>query len=288
MPEMTQRSSIAFAPASLLRSQDPLSAIGFLLVTLLVLLAIFGSALTPYDPLQPGPALFSAPTLSHPFGTDEFGRDVLSRVLVAFRLDLFIAVTAVMAAALIGVTIGSAAGYAGGLADDIFMRVVDVIQSFPMLILAMALVALLGVGLLNVILVTIIVNIAVFARLARGDILAKKQLDYIDAARCSGASTIRILVVHLMPNILGPIVVQATLSLAWAVLNVAALSFLGIGINPPTPELGVMVAEGAKFLANGAWWLSIFPGLALAFTVFGFNLMGDVLQDRWDPRREAT
>jgi peptide/nickel transport system permease protein len=285
---MTQRSSIAFAPASLLRSQDPLSAIGFLLVTLLVLLAIFGSALTPYDPLQPGPALFSAPTLSHPFGTDEFGRDVLSRVLVAFRLDLFIAVTAVMAAALIGVTIGSAAGYAGGLADDIFMRIVDVIQSFPMLILAMALVALLGVGLLNVILVTIIVNIAVFARLARGDILAKKQLDYIDAARCSGASTIRILVVHLMPNILGPIVVQATLSLAWAVLNVAALSFLGIGINPPTPELGVMVAEGAKFLANGAWWLSIFPGLALAFTVFGFNLMGDVLQDRWDPRREAT
>jgi peptide/nickel transport system permease protein len=285
---MTQRSSIAFAPASLLRSQDPLSAIGFLLVTLLVLLAIFGSTLTPYDPLQPGPALFSAPTLSHPFGTDEFGRDVLSRVLVAFRLDLFIAVTAVMAAALIGVTIGSAAGYAGGLADDIFMRIVDVIQSFPMLIRAMARVALLGVGLLNVILVTIIVNIAVFARLARGDILAKKQLDYIDAARCSGASTIRILVVHLMPNILGPIVVQATLSLAWAVLNVAALSFLGIGINPPTPELGVMVAEGAKFLANGAWWLSIFPGLALAFTVFGFNLMGDVLQDRWDPRREAT
>lgn len=268
--------------------KDPLAATGILLMALILLLALFGSLLTPYNPLQPSPDLFAAPSLAHPFGTDQFGRDVLSRVLVAFRLDLFIAVTAIAAAAVIGVTIGGIAGYAGGRVDDVFMRAVDIIQSFPMLILAMALVAILGVGLVNVILVTIIVNVAIFARLARSDILAKKQLDYIDAARCSGASPARILVVHLLPNILGPILVQSTLSLAWAVLNVAALSFLGIGINPPTPELGVMVAEGAKFLINGAWWLSIFPGLALAFLVFGFNLIGDVLQDRFDPRRQVA
>lgn len=271
-----------------LRVQDPLAVAGYVLIAGLVFLAVFGAMLTPHDPLQPGPQLLAAPTFTHPFGTDQFGRDVLSRVMVAFRLDLFIAVTAVVSAATIGVIIGSVAGYAGGRVDDVFMRLVDIVQSFPMLILAMALVALLGVGLVNVILVTIIVNVAVFARLARGEILAKKQLDYVDAARCSGASTVRILVVHLVPNIMGPILVQSTLSLAWAVLNVAALSFLGIGINPPTPELGVMVAEGSKFLANGAWWLSIFPGLALALTVFGFNLVGDVLQDRFDPRRQVT
>jgi peptide/nickel transport system permease protein len=271
-----------------LRSQDPLAAVGFVLMAALLLLAVFGSVLTPHNPLQPTENLLGPPTFVNPFGTDQFGRDVLSRVMIAFRLDMFIAVTAVAAAAVIGVAIGSVAGYAGRRVDDVFMRVVDVIQSFPMLILAMALVALLGVGIFNVILVTTIVNVAVFARLARGDILAKKQLDYVDAARCSGASAGRILVLHLIPNILGPILVQSTLSLAWAVLNVAALSFLGIGINPPTPELGVMVAEGAKFLANGAWWLSIFPGLALALTVFGFNLVGDVLQDRFDPRRRVS
>lgn len=268
--------------------RDPLAATGILLMSLILLLALIGPLVAPYNPLRPSPDLFAPPSLVHPFGTDQFGRDVLSRVLVAFRLDLFIAVTAIAAAALIGVTIGGIAGYAGGRVDDVFMRLIDIIQSFPMLILAMALVAILGVGLVNVILVTIIVNVAIFARLARSDILAKKQLDYIDAARCSGASPARILVLHLLPNILGPILVQSTLSLAWAVLNVAALSFLGIGINPPTPELGVMVAEGAKFLINGAWWLSVFPGLALAFIVFGFNLIGDVLQDRFDPRRQVA
>lgn len=268
--------------------RDPLAATGILLMSLILLLALIGPLVAPYNPLRPSPDLFAPPSLVHPFGTDQFGRDVLSRVLVAFRLDLFIAVTAIAAAALIGVTIGGIAGYAGGRVDDVFMRLIDIIQSFPMLILAMALVAILGVGLVNVILVTIIVNVAIFARLARSDILAKKQLDYIDAARCSGASPARILVLHLLPNILGPILVQSTLSLAWAVLNVAALSFLGIGINPPTPELGVMVAEGAKFLVNGAWWLSVFPGLALAFIVFGFNLIGDVLQDRFDPRRQVA
>lgn len=176
--------------------KDPLAATGILLMAMILLLALFGSLLTPYNPLQPSPDLFAAPSLAHPFGTDQFGRDVLSRVLVAFRLDLFIAVTAIAAAAVIGVTVGGVAGYVGGRVDDVFMRAVDIVQSFPMLILAMALVAILGVGLVNVILVTIIVNVAIFARLARSDILAKKRLDYVDAARCSGASPARILVVR--------------------------------------------------------------------------------------------
>ncbi len=275
-------------PVASLRGGDTLARAGLAIVIVLLLLALVGGFLAPFDPLRPAGAVLSPPSRLNPFGTDIFGRDVLSRVLHAFRLDLAIAGSAVLAATLIGLMLGGGAGYLGGRVDDVFMRLVDIVQSFPMLILAMALVALLGVGLVNVVLATAIVNIPVFARLARSQILAKRSLDYVEAARCSGASPLRILVVHLAPNILGPVVVQATLSLAWAVLNITALSFLGIGINPPTPELGLMIAEGARHLVSGAWWLSVFPGLALALTVFGFNLFGDALQDRFDPRRRGV
>jgi peptide/nickel transport system permease protein len=168
------------------------------------------------------------------------------------------------------------------------MRAIDVIQSFPMFILAMGLVAFIGVGVKNVILVTIVINIPVFARLVRGDTLTKKHLEYVDAARCSGCSTTRILIRHLMPNTMGPLIVQGSLNLAWAMLNVAGLSFLGIGINPPTPDLGVMVADGAHHISTGAWWMSLFPGLVLALVVFSFNVLGDGLQDRLDPRRRGV
>lgn len=273
-----------------LRSQlgaDPLALVGIILTIGVVMLATFGPLITPLDPLKTTSDLFSPPSPSHPFGTDQFGRDILSRVMAAFQLDLFIALVAVSGALGLGITIGSLSGFLGGRFDDSFMRIIDVIQSFPMLILAMALVAFLGVGMKNVIIVTIIINIPVFARLVRGDILAKKHLEYVDAARCSGCSRIRILVRHLIPNTLGPLIVQGSLNLAWAILNVAALSFLGIGITPPTPELGVMVADGGRYLSRGAWWMSVFPGLALALAVFAFNLLGDGLQDRLDPRREA-
>jgi peptide/nickel transport system permease protein len=157
-----------------------------------------------------------------------------------------------------------------------------------MFILAMGLVAFIGVGVKNVILVTILINIPVFARLVRGDTLTKKHLEYVDAARCSGCSPARILIRHLMPNTIGPLIVQGSLNLAWAMLNVAGLSFLGIGINPPTPDLGVMVADGAQHISKGAWWMSIFPGLVLALVVFSFNVLGDGLQDRLDPRRRGV
>lgn len=266
---------------------DGFARTGAALLSGLLIVAILGPYVAPYNPLQPSAAIFAPPSAPHLLGTDQFGRDVLSRILFAIRLDLFIAVGSVGAASAVGLAVGAIAGFAGGRFDDVFMRVIDVVQSFPMLILAMALVAVLGVGIVNVMIVTAIVNLAIFARLARSEVLSKRGADYIDAARCSGASPGRLLFVHLIPNIVGPILIQATLSLAWAMLNVAALSFLGIGINPPTPELGIMIAEGAKFLVAGAWWLSVFPGIALAAAVFAFNLLGDALQDCFDPRRRG-
>lgn len=267
---------------------DPLAFIGILLTTGVILLAAFGPFITPFDPVKTTREIFSPPSPSHPFGTDQFGRDILSRVMAAFQVDLVIALIAVSGALTLGIAIGSAAGYIGDWFDNVFMRVIDVIQCFPMLILAMTLVSFLGTGMENVIIVTIIINIPVFARLVRGDILSKKHLEYVDAARSSGCTGGRILIRHLIPNALGPLIVQASLNLAWALLNIAALSFLGIGITPPTPDLGIMIADGGSYLSRGAWWMSVFPGLALGLAVFAFNLLGDGLQDRLDPRREAV
>jgi peptide/nickel transport system permease protein len=266
---------------------DPLVKIGILLLGAILLLAIFGPLILTADPLRTSSKVLVPPSLVYPLGTDQYGRDVLVRLVNAFRLDLFIAVVSVAGALLIGMAIGSVCGYIGGRLDDVMMRGIDVIQSFPMFILAMGLVAFIGVGIKNVILVTILINIPVFARLVRGDTLSKKCLEYVDAARCSGCSQVRILTRHLLPNTIGPLIVQGSLNLAWAMLNVAGLSFLGIGINPPTPDLGVMVADGAHHISQGAWWMSVYPGLALALAVFSFNVLGDGLQDRFDPRRRG-
>ena len=267
--------------------RDPLVALGTLLLGAILLAAAMGPLILSTDPLRTSSNVMVPPSAGHPLGTDQYGRDVFARLVHAFRLDLFIAVVSVTGALLIGMTIGSVCGYIGGRLDDIVMRGIDVIQSFPMFILAMGLVAFIGVGVKNVIIVTIVINIPVFARLVRGDTLSKKHLEYIDAARCSGCSQARILIRHLMPNTIGPLIVQGSLNLAWAMLNVAGLSFLGIGINPPTPDLGVMVADGAHHISKGAWWMSIYPGLALALVVFSFNVLGDGLQDRLDPRRRG-
>jgi peptide/nickel transport system permease protein len=261
--------------------------LGILLLGAIVLLALMGPLILTADPLRTSSNVLLSPSPAHLLGTDQYGRDVLVRLVNAFRLDLFIAVVSVAGALLIGMGIGSVCGYIGGRLDDIVMRGIDVIQSFPMFILAMGLVAFIGVGIKNVIIVTIIINIPVFARLVRGDTLSKKHLEYVDAARCSGCSQARILIRHLMPNTIGPLIVQGSLNLAWAMLNVAGLSFLGIGINPPTPDLGVMVADGAQHISKGAWWMSVYPGLALALAVFSFNVLGDGLQDRLDPRRRG-
>lgn len=264
---------------------DPLTLMGSLMLVILVFTAIFGPFLIRFDPIKTSSEILLPPSDLYWFGTDQFGRDIFSRTVTSLQLDFMIAVIGVSGAVLIGMLIGATCGYIGGRFDDIVMRLIDVIQSFPMLILAMVLVMVMGPGVRSVVVVTVLINIPSYARLIRGETLSKKRLEYIDAARCSGASESRILFRHLVPNTVSPLIVQGSMNLAWAVGNVAALSFLGVGIQPPTPDLGLMVSEGTNYLAQGCWWMSIYPGLVLAITIFCFNLVGDGLQDRFDPRR---
>ncbi|QDY70709.1 ABC transporter permease (plasmid) [Qingshengfaniella alkalisoli] len=264
---------------------DMLGLIGSVVLAILVLLSIFGPALVTHDPVLTTPDTLQPPSAEHWLGTDHFGRDVFSRTITSLRIDFTVAATGVAGAILIGSFVGLVCGYVGGLADEIFMRFVDIVQSFPLLLVAMVLVLVLGPGVFSIVVVTVLINIPTYARVIRGEALRKKTLEYIDAARCSGASETSILFRHLMPNTLGPIIVHASLNLAAAVGNVAVLSFLGIGIRPPTPDLGVMVAEGTNYLVQGAWWMSVCPGLVLVAAIFSLNLLGDCLEGRLDPSR---
>jgi peptide/nickel transport system permease protein len=264
---------------------DPLGLIGVGILAVLVLVAVFGPVLVTHDPILTSPDTLLPPSSAHWLGTDHFGRDVFSRTVTSLRIDFIVAGVGVFGAILIGSFIGLICGYFGGWFDDLVMRAIDIIQSFPLLLIAMVLVLVMGPGVESIVIVTVLINIPTYARVIRGQALSKKSLEYIDAARCSGASQASILFQHLMPNTVTPIVVHGSLNLAAAVGNVAVLSFLGIGIRPPTPDLGVMVAEGTNYLVQGAWWMSVFPGAVLAATIFSLNLMGDCLEGRLDPRR---
>lgn len=282
-----QRQRHRLARAWRILASDPLACTSLGVIVMIGTLALLAPWLMPYDPLSSRPDLrMQPPSWAHPFGTDHFGRDVLSRAIAALRLDLGIALSSVSAAFVIGTIIGACSGYLGGWIDDVLMRLIDIVLSFPMLVLAMGLAVFLGSGVTVVILVTIIINVPLFARLMRSEVLSRKSLDYIDAARCSGNSTLRVIFYHLYPNCWGPVIVQGTLNLAWAILNTAALSFLGLGVKPPTPEWGTMIAEGGRFIVNGAWWMSFFPGLCVTITVLAFNMFGDGLQDMLDPQRQ--
>jgi peptide/nickel transport system permease protein len=264
---------------------DPLAFLGLFLLLILFSIAIFGPLMVRHDPVKTSSDVLVSPNSTYWFGSDQYGRDIFSRVITSLRLDFVVAITGVSGAILFGVILGAVCGYVGGRFDDIVMRLVDIIQSFPLLILAMTLVVILGTGVTSVVIITVLINIPVYARLIRGDTLSKKRLEYIDAARCSGCTESRILFRHLLPNIISPLIVQGSLNLAWAMGNIAALSFLGMGISPPTPDLGLMVAEGTKYLTQQCWWMSVFPGLVLALAIFAFNMVGDGLQDRFDPRQ---
>lgn len=266
---------------------DPLGVIGMTMLSVLLFVAIFGPFLVTHDPILTTPNTLLPPSAEHWLGTDHFGRDVFSRTLTSLRIDFIVAGVGVSGAIVIGSLIGLICGYVGGWFDDLVMRLVDIVQSFPLILVAMILVLVLGPGVESIVVVTILINIPLYARIIRGQTLSKKTLEYIDAARCSGASETSILFRHLLPNTLNPIVIHGSLNLAAAVGNVAVLSFLGIGIRPPTPDLGVMVAEGTNYLVQGAWWMSICPGLVLAATIFSLNLVGDALEARLDPRRSA-
>lgn len=236
-----------------------------------------------YDPTSPAFPPLAAPSPAHPFGTDTLGRDVLARVIYGAKVSVQVAVTAVTVAAVVGSLIGVLAGYSGGAVETVAMRAVDVLLGFPALVLAIGVVAALGFSLNNVIIALGIVYVPQFARIARSSALAESQEAYVDAARVQGYSRTHIVLREVLPNSLSPLLVQASLLMAFAIIAEASLSFLGLGVQPPTPSWGGMVSTGSDYLTT-APWISLFPGLTIFVTVLAFNLLGDGLRDALDPR----
>ncbi len=260
----------------------------FALFSAFVAVALFGPWLAPYDPLATDTkAALQAPSLSHWFGTDALGRDILSRIIVATRLDFGIAVAAVALSFAIGIALGLAAGFFGGWWDRIIVRLADTIMAFPLFVLAMGIVAALGNSVANIVYATAIINLPFYIRVARAEANVLRNAGFVEAARLAGNSDWRILSHHIFPNILPPAMVQVSLNMGWAILNAAGLSFIGLGVRPPIPEWGIMVAEGATYIISGEWWVALFPGLVLMLAVFCFNLLGDGLRDMIDPRRRT-
>lgn len=260
---------------------------GAAIVAATVLAAIAGPWFWPFDPASQQLALrLAAPSGAHLFGLDELGRDILARVLAGARISFIVGLTVVTVSASVGTLLGALAGYFGGLLDDVISRVVDVLLAFPGLLLAIALVAVLGPSLANVLFALTIIGWVGYARLVRGQVLRARELEYVQAARALGGGTPRILWRHVIPTALPAIVVQATLGMAGAIIGEASLSFLGLGVQPPTPSWGTMLNGGRAHILD-APHLTIFPGLAIALLVLGFNFLGDGLRDRLDPRHQA-
>jgi peptide/nickel transport system permease protein len=269
-------------------TENPVTFLAFGLLVLLLLLAAFGPSVVPYDPLKSDTDhKMDAPSARHWFGTDQLGRDVLSRVVVATRLDLMIAFSAVLLSFLVGSLSGAAAGVWGGWTERVVSRITDTIMAFPLFVLAMGIVAALGNSVVNVVIATAVVNLPFYVRMARAEANVRREAGFVEAARLSGNGPVRVLVAHIYPNCLPPMMVQASLNLGWAMLNASGLAFIGLGVRPPTPEWGILVAEGASFILSGEWWIALFPGLALMLAVFCFNLLGDGLRDIIDPRRRT-
>ncbi len=267
---------------------NPVTTLAFTMFAMLVLLAVAGPTLAPFDPLASSPdKALQPPSLEHWFGTDQLGRDVLSRVVVATRLDLAIALGAVSIAFFIGASIGAIAGFVGGWVDAALGRLLDTIMAFPLFVLAMGIVAASGNTVQNVVIATAIINLPFYARVARAEVMVRRELAYVQAARLAGNTAGTILFARILPNALPPMMVQLSLNMGWAILNAAGLSFIGLGVQAPTAEWGIMVAEGATYIVSGEWWLAMFPGLALMLAVFTFNLLGDGLRDLVDPARRT-
>jgi peptide/nickel transport system permease protein len=264
--------------------RHPGAWVGGAIVIVLVLVAALAPVLEDRPPNRQNlRARLQPPSVEHRFGTDEFGRSVYSRVLHGARLSLLIGLAPVAAALVVGTLIGLLAGYFGGRLDAILMRAMDVLLAFPSLLLALAVVGTLGPGLVNAVIAVAIVGVPQYARIVRSVVLGVREEEYVQAARALGAGDARLIALHVAPNVLGPVVVQATLGIGFAILSIAGLSFLGLGVQPPTSDWGEMLARGRRFLPD-ATWLMIFPGLAVSLTVLGFNLLGDALRDALDPR----
>ncbi len=258
---------------------------GLFIVTAFILLAILAPLLAPYNPTKDRNlrARLKPPSIEHVMGTDELGRDIFIRVWHGARISLRVGVFAVGLALVVGTLLGLVAGYFGGWLDMVISWLIDIMLAFPSILLAIAIVAVVGPGITNAMIAVGIVQIPVFARLARSNVLSLKEQEFIASARALGATNARIILRHVLPNGLSPIIVQATLSIATAILDAAGLGFLGLGAQPPAPEWGVMIARGFQYFTT-APWISLFPGLAIMLAVLGFNLLGDGLRDALDPR----
>lgn len=258
---------------------------GAAIVAIVIVAAVMAPALLPWDAAdQDLPNRLQGPTLQHWFGLDELGRDILARVLLGARVSLMVGLVVVGVSSIVGMIVGGVSGYYGGRIDQVIGRLMDVLMAFPGMLLAIALVAVLGPSLLNVVIALAVIGWVGYARLVRGQVLRAREFDYVAAAKALGAGTPRILARHVLPSALPPLLVQATLGMAGAILSEAALSFLGLGVQPPTPSWGTMINGGRVHLLD-APHLTIFPGLFLAVVVLGFNFLGDGLRDSIDPRR---
>lgn len=282
-PQRSRRAEIGSAVL-----QNRLGVAGLVVLAVLVLAAIFGAIVAPFAANEQEILnRFDGPSWRHWFGTDDLGRDILSRVLIAARGSLQVGAISVGIAMVLGVPIGLAAGYYGGAADAVLMRLMDIVFSFPAILLAIAVVAVRGPGLTNAMIAIGIVYMPIFARITRGSVVTVRNEVYVRAARSLGASDVRIMRKHVFPNVVAPIIVQTSLSLAFAILSEAALSFLGLGVQPPQPSWGRMLADGRGFIKQ-APWIGIFPGLAILVTVMAFNLVGDALRDALDPKQKSV
>jgi peptide/nickel transport system permease protein len=260
---------------------------GAAIVVAMVLFATFAGVVTPYDPTEMNVAdALKAPSMAHPFGTDRFGRDVLSRTIHGSRIALGVAMSSITIAFVIGTLLGLVGGYVGGWPDLVIGRMMDILFSFPTLILAIAIAAMLGPGLDNAALAIAVVYAPLFSRVARGPVIVERAKEYVFAALGLGAGSFRVVFRHILPNVLAPLIVQVSVSLAYAILTEAALSYVGLGTQPPAPSWGTMLNEGRTYLET-APWMSIFPGVAIMLAVFGFNLLGDGLRAVLDPLREG-
>jgi peptide/nickel transport system permease protein len=279
------RADRAAALRSIVR-RNPRMIVGGTLIIILVFVAAFAPFIAPFDPIQVRVAdsLLPPGSKGHLLGTDDLGRDVLSRVMWGARISLSVGVISVSIGFLVGVSVGLIAGYLGGLFDLLAMRAIDALLAFPFLVLAIAITAALGPEIRNTMIAIGIVAVPAYARLTRGQVLSVRERDFVIAARTVGASPLRIVLRHIFPNITNPLVVQATLGTAGAILAEAALSFLGLGAQAPTPSWGLDINYSQRYLANLKWWMSAGPGIAIFLAVFAFNFLGDALRDALDPR----
>ncbi len=260
---------------------------GLICLALILLAVLFADYVTPYDPIKRNtPERNMGPSLAHPFGTDKLGRDIMSRVLYGGRVSLQVGFLSMALATVVGVPLGLIGGFLGGWFDNIIMRLMDLILAFPGLILAIWLVSLLGSDMRNVIIAIAFFSLPTYARLIRGVTLSIREMEYVMAARGMGASSLRIMFFHVLPGVLGPLIVMTTLGVSGAIVAGASLSFLGLGVSPPTPEWGAMLADGRNYMRT-QWWIAVFPGVTITLVVLILNIIGDALRDALDPNVRA-